>query len=96
MRRPVTQYLALESLAAVPELKDVAPLTNVLAQLESQTRELKQLEREVATAEAACEAAAEELRRWAREQETCPTCGAPLDPERVVAGLCEVGGAHGQ
>jgi len=90
------QVKLLESLVTVPAMQDNAPLANVLTQLETQSRQLTQLDRDLAIAEAACETAAEELRRWAREQETCPTCGAPLDPDRVVAGLCGVEGvAHG-
>jgi exonuclease SbcC len=80
-RRRAAVFDALE---AVPAEKDVAALAELTARLSRASGELTSARRTVSAADAALEEAGGELRRVAAEQGSCPTCGAELDPDRLV------------
>jgi hypothetical protein len=94
-------WSAVQEIATAPEIGNLAPLADWLQRFDQQTAELNKQERELAAAQADSLATAEELRDWARQQQTCPTCGSLLDPERLVTDLavaastqCTGGGLH--
>lgn len=90
-----SQRTALGEIPAPPSLSDPAPLAAWLARFDKQSAELTQQERELQKSLADSQATADQLRDWARQQQTCPTCGSQLDPDRLVTDLCSGGTHHG-
>lgn len=79
------QQVALTALTALPALADSALLAASVRQFESLAAEIARQESELADAAKQRAAVETELRQWAREQQTCPTCGATLDGDRLTA-----------
>ena len=63
---------------------EIAPLRDFAARLEAAFRHVASCAKEEAAATSELIAAAAALRA-AAEGEVCPTCGVPLDPERLLA-----------
>jgi exonuclease SbcC len=85
-----------EALAAVPQAGDTGALSELTGRLSRAAEEVSAAERAVSAADDALKEAGQELRRVAAAQGTCPTCGAELDPDRLVdAAARGVGGGHG-
>lgn len=84
-----------EALAAAPQAGDTGALSELIGRLTGAAEEVSAAERAVSAADADLENAGEELRRIAAEQGTCPTCGAELDPDRLVSAAARgLGGGH--
>jgi hypothetical protein len=86
----------LDTLFAAPVLADtreiestIRDLTSANAIVASRTHDLEQAEQSLREGE-------QLLRTWAEQQQLCPTCGSPLDPNQIVvhAGSCVGGHPH--
>lgn len=88
---------AFEPLSEPPAVADTDGLSALISKLEAAADSAEAAQGTVADALAAESAAREELRALAAREQTCPTCGAELDPERLVrAAETGTGGhAHG-
>jgi hypothetical protein len=75
---------AAESLAAPPIPPDPAPLADLLARFDAAVRQLAANQSQAQAAADELAAAAQALRA-AAETSLCPTCGSPLDAERLLA-----------
>lgn len=75
---------ALQGVEPPPPLAGTELLRDLLGQLESAGQAADQCQRELLETAAELSAANEALRSAAAER-SCPQCGAPLDPDRVVA-----------
>jgi exonuclease SbcC len=84
---------ALLAVAPPPGLVSSAELQASLQAIEQLAGNVLVAEREVAEAQAAFSAAAAELRAAAADA-MCPTCGGPLDPDRVLARAAAGLGGH--
>ncbi len=91
VRQQMSQALA--SLPPLPEASDMQPLVRMIAELQT-AREQAALQ-EIAWQAVSAEytVAAEELAAAASEA-TCPTCGQPFDPQRLLDVTASAGGGH--
>jgi DNA repair exonuclease SbcCD ATPase subunit len=96
LRRTEAVHGRLDALFAAPDLADtreieaeIRDLTSANAAVASRTQELEQAEELLREGERL-------LRTWAEQQQLCPTCGSPLDPNQIVvhAGSCVGGHPH--
>jgi exonuclease SbcC len=96
LRRTEAVYGRLNALVAAPDLADtreiegtIRELTGAHGTVTSRTQDLEQAEELLREGERL-------LRNWAEQQQLCPTCGSPLDPNQVVnyAGSCVGGHPH--
>lgn len=81
---------AFDTLEEIPALEDTELLWGLVDKIEKSSeaveehrRRLKKVKKRIGTVE-------NQIRRWAEENPICPTCGAEVDPERLVA----AGGLH--
>lgn len=91
--RATAAHAALVRVAPPPALISSAELQGTLAKLEEIAATLLAWEQEAAAAQYAHAAAANAIRE-AVAGETCPTCGGPLDPDRVLARAAAGLGGH--
>jgi exonuclease SbcC len=86
-----------ESLTPAPQEADTGGLAALISKLEAKVTQTARARAAAESAGAALEEAREALRAWAGENRTCPTCGAELDPDRLVrAAESGIGGhTHG-
>lgn len=75
---------ALEKLAAVPAVQDLDPMTAFLGVLETAEDQAFRHGQTVAQAQADLAVITEAIQTWAESNPTCPTCGAAIDPERLL------------
>ena len=89
---------AIEALEPAPQEADIAGLAELISKLEAEAAQAARARAAAEAAKTALEDAGEALRAFAGENRTCPTCGAELDPERLVrAAESGIGGhAHGK
>ena len=78
-----------------PAQSDTAPLQALIDQLSAATRNLAEFAGAEAAATNAAEAAAVDLRGWAKTNPTCPTCGGPIDPDTLLLSAEAGGHSHG-
>ena len=81
-------HVAYERLAALQMpvvLADPAELTRLVGDMDDAAGEIATHEKSVTSAGEELRTAEGNLRRWAKEQRICPTCGGTLDPSRVLA-----------
>jgi exonuclease SbcC len=76
---------ALANMHAPPVLADPAPLATTIDVLTTVQREIEQHTRSVDALGQELRDAEQSIRRWARANPNCQTCGAPVDPERLLA-----------
>jgi exonuclease SbcC len=84
---------ALQSLHEAPASSDVVPLRDLLRDVEGATTRFSECQSAFNTAAKQLAAAAAELRELA-ESSLCPTCGAPLDADRLLAAAGAGPGGH--
>ncbi|MDX1948319.1 MAG: AAA family ATPase [Pirellulaceae bacterium] len=90
------QHGRLQALALVsppPALVESGPLGDAIGRLDQAARQVDEFRRQLVQAEAEQLAAAAELRAWATDG-TCPTCGAPLNADRLLAHAAAGLGGH--
>jgi exonuclease SbcC len=92
-RQAASVYASLLAVAPPPELVSSAELQASLQNIEQISGNVLLAETEVANAQAAFAAAGDELRAAAAGA-LCPTCGGPLDPDRVLARAAAGLGGH--
>ena len=85
--------LALTKIASPPLPVETTPLADFVTRLETAARQVDDLFRQLALAEKEQAAAAAELREFA-EDGICPTCGGPLDADRLLAQAAAGLGGH--
>jgi exonuclease SbcC len=87
----------IEALTPAPQEVDTGALAALISKLETEATQTARARTAAESAGAALAEAREALRAFAGENRTCPTCGAELDPDRLVrAAESGIGGhAHG-
>ncbi len=88
---------AIDALEPLPQEADTTALATLISRLETGMTQAARARATAETAESALDDARDALRAFAAENRTCPTCGAELDPERLVrAAESGIGGhTHG-
>jgi len=76
---------SLDLLSTPPIPVDVESLGDLIAQIDIAQSSLDSLQRDKDTAIQGVAEVEQALRRWAEVNRVCPTCGAELDPERIVS-----------
>lgn len=79
------QYDIVSRVEPPPALVDPVEIARHLDQWSQATAALAKLESVLAESAADLAAAADDLRRWAADQGVCPTCGAPIDGDALLA-----------
>lgn len=87
-------HVLLAALPQAPALTDTAPLVELIDAVTQAHDEVKIGREAVTNASDALAETEQEIRRLASEQETCPTCGAELDPDRLVEQAATGIGGH--
>lgn len=87
----------LRFLPTVPPETDCGPMEEMVAEMEESSLAIGTRKKAMNTAARAVDKAEKALRQWARANRVCPTCGAALDPERLVKAAASglKGHAHG-
>jgi NADH pyrophosphatase NudC (nudix superfamily) len=86
---------SLDGLALPPTPMDTSALSGLITQMQDlETRLAGQLADEVAEAGEALSATIRNIRKWARKNRVCPTCGVELDPERIERFVASGAGKH--
>lgn len=88
IERAESNYAAVGKIGPPPaelECDEISRLVDALAQAEARASDAARREAEAFEAAQASEA---ELHAWAKEHPTCPTCGAPIDEQRLIHGGC--------
>jgi hypothetical protein len=80
-------------LIELPRPQDVGPLADLLRDIEHELARAAACRTALETAEDELAEAVEKLRELA-ETELCPTCGAPLDADRLLAAVDAGHGGH--
>jgi NADH pyrophosphatase NudC (nudix superfamily) len=90
-------HITLQSLPTVPTVKDCGPLEELIAEMAESGADVGRHKRAVSTSARALAKADKALRQWAEDNRICPTCGAALDPERLINAAASglKGHAHG-
>lgn len=88
------QNALLEQVQQAPDLTVVEPLARLIEQFTAAEAKVAQAQQAHAEAVAACEEVEQQLREQAAGA-TCPTCGSPVDAQRLLAHTAQHGGtAH--
>ncbi|QDV51432.1 AAA family ATPase [Gimesia fumaroli] len=87
----------LESCTPPPEMADLYQVEQICQQWEAVQAQFNQLQKAYQECEAEYESVRVELVNWAKENPTCPTCGAEMEPEQFIqtAEMGLKGHAHG-
>jgi len=81
---------AFDALGEVPTLEDTDALSGLVDEIQEVSEAVRGHRRTLETVEEKLESVENQIRRWANDHPICPTCGAKVDPERLVA----AGGIH--
>lgn len=81
---------AFDSLEEVPTPEDTETLSNLVGEIQEVAETVEAYESDAESAERNLRTIEKEIRRWAKDHPICPTCGAKVDPERLVS----AGGVH--
>jgi exonuclease SbcC len=92
-QRAVDCLDALQAVAPAPTLSDPLGIAAFLRSFETAIELSRSCAAEVASASAELSTATDELRA-AADGMSCPTCGVPLDPERIIARAATALGGH--
>jgi exonuclease SbcC len=84
----------LDALSSPAVPANLAPLDDFLKAVHNAQRELAVRREALARLEAEIEETADELRGWAAVHPLCPTCSAPLDPDRLLSPAGEENHVH--
>lgn len=76
---------ALFDFTAPPAPSNTQPLGQLIADIQAAQRGLQAAESALRAARGSVDRAEEDLRMWVEANPTCPTCGAQLDPERLMS-----------
>jgi NADH pyrophosphatase NudC (nudix superfamily) len=68
----------------VPQERDCGPLEEVIAEMEEFSLAIGKYKKAMSASARAVAKADKALRQWAQDNRVCPTCGAALDPDRLV------------
>jgi formate dehydrogenase maturation protein FdhE len=95
LRRLEVIHSQLAVLVAAPDMADTREIEAIIRDLAGATAAVASRKQDFVQAEQALREVEHQLRTWAEQQQLCPTCGGPLDPNQIVlhAGSC-VGGPH--
>ncbi|MEX2389189.1 MAG: AAA family ATPase [Phycisphaeraceae bacterium] len=74
----------LTGLPAMAAPANPAPLADLLLLIDDATETVSDKAKEAKLVARTVKNAEQELRQWVNEQETCPTCGAELDPDQLI------------
>ena len=77
---------ACQALESVPGPVDTAPLEAGVRILREAAASARKLSTRVSQIQSRIGAAEQALRDWAKTNPLCPTCGAAVDAERLIAG----------
>ncbi len=96
VRRMEAIHGRLDSLIAAPALADTREIEAAIGDLNRAAGAVASLTEALQQAEEAVREGERQLRIWAEQQQLCPACGGPLDPNQVVvhAGSCAGGHPH--
>ena len=96
LRRTEAIHDQLNTLADVPNLSETREMEDIIRDLASATATFVSRSQDLEQAVEALQEGERLLRDWAEQQQLCPTCGSPLDPNQVVvhAGSCVGGHPH--
>jgi exonuclease SbcC len=92
--RRVRESAACATLEGPPEPVQTASLEETIARLKPASSAVTEAARAEAEAARELETAAAALREWAAQEQVCPTCGAELDPDRLLDAAARGFGAH--
>jgi energy-coupling factor transporter ATP-binding protein EcfA2 len=84
----------LDTLVAAPDLTDTREIEAAICDLNRATDAVALLAQELKRAQRGIEEGERELRAWAEQQQLCPACGSPLDPNQVVVHAGSFAGGH--
>jgi exonuclease SbcC len=85
----------LQALLAPPALHSLEEIENAHDRLAKSTAAFEHFQKELAQTRSALAECEQEIQRWARTWKTCPTCGAALDPHRLLDRVASrIPGAH--
>jgi DNA repair exonuclease SbcCD ATPase subunit len=76
---------AVEKLIAPTEPSETAPLQELIGKLDQTVSAVNAQKRDVAALNDELSKVKNEMRAWAEANPLCPTCGAPVDPERIAS-----------
>jgi DNA repair exonuclease SbcCD ATPase subunit len=96
LRRTETIHDHLITFTPAPEMVDTRDIEGTIHNLAGAAAAVASRIQELEQAEQALREGERLLRNWAEQQQLCPTCGSPLDPNQVVihAGSCAGGHPH--
>lgn len=86
----------LNTLTTAPDLANTREIEDIIRDLAGATAAVASRIQDLEQAEQALREGERLLRNWAEQQQLCPTCGSPLDPNQIVvhAGSCAGGHPH--
>lgn len=94
LRRADAVHRHLDALTPAPDLADtreiegaIRELAGAAAAVTSRTQDFQETEQSLKEGEHL-------LRTWAEQQQLCPTCGSPLDPNQIVVHAGSCAGGH--
>jgi hypothetical protein len=96
LKRTEAVHSQLAVLIAAPDMADTREIEETIRNLDGAAATTASHKQDLEQAEQALLGAEHLLRMWAEQQQLCPTCGNPLDPNQVVvhAGSCVGGRPH--
>jgi DNA repair exonuclease SbcCD ATPase subunit len=94
LRRAEAVHGRLDTLIAAPNLADTREIEGTIRELAGATTAIASRIQDLERAEQSLREGERLLRIWAEQQQLCPTCGSPLDPNQIVAHARSCVGGH--